>query len=76
MKILWNSMGNGAVKDVSQPLLYYPAINQINLRFWVDNTISSSSAWRKRKKQTNTAKIKHVMHDMTINTATFENWWT
>lgn len=60
-------MGNGAVKDVSQPLLYYPAINQINLRF--HPRVHDG----KRKKQTNTAKIKHVMHDMTINTATFEN---
>ena len=65
MKILWNSMGNGAVKDVSQPLLYYPAINQINLGFWVDNTISSSSAWRKKKKTNKPGQneTRHARHD-------------
>lgn len=46
-----SKVGNGAIKDAFLPLLYYPAINQINLRLRVDNTISSLSAWRKKKEK-------------------------
>ena len=53
-----SKVGNGAVKDAFLPLLYYPAIYQINLRLRVDNKISSLSAWRKKKEKKKKKKKK------------------